>query len=88
MLLADNNPEQAQQMLQKKVFPDVDPKLFASLEPAYHQAAAKTPVIAREDYERLLQWMKILEPSPVTVPYERMINTDFAKKAAAELLTR
>jgi NitT/TauT family transport system substrate-binding protein len=88
MLLADNNPDQAQQMLQRKVFPDIDPKLFAGLAPAYQQAAAKTPVIAREDYERLLQWMKILEASPVAVPYERMINTDFAKKAAAELLTR
>jgi NitT/TauT family transport system substrate-binding protein len=88
MLLADNNPEQAQQIMQRKIFPDIDPRLFAGLVPAYQQAAAKTPVIAREDYERLLQWMKILEAGPVTVPYERMINTDFAKKAAAELLTR
>jgi hypothetical protein len=88
MLLDDTNPDQAQQLLQKKVFPDVDPKLFTGFEPAYRQAAAKTPVIAREDYDRLLGWMAILKGKAVMVPYEQMINVDFAKRAAAEILTR
>jgi ABC-type nitrate/sulfonate/bicarbonate transport system substrate-binding protein len=88
MLLEETNPEQAQHLLHKKIFPDINAKLFASFEPSYRPAAAKTPVIGREDYARLLQWMKILDPKPITVSYEQMINTDFAKRTAAEILTR
>jgi ABC-type nitrate/sulfonate/bicarbonate transport system substrate-binding protein len=88
MLLEDTNPEQAQQLLQKKIFADLDPKLFASFEPTYRPAAAKTPVITPEDYGRLLQWMKILDAKPISISYEKMINTDLAKRAAAEILTR
>jgi len=88
MLLEDTNPEQALHLLHEKIFPDVDGKLLAGLVPTYRAAAAKTPVIAREDYDRLLQWMKVLEARPSGVPYEQMINTDFAKRAAAEILTR
>jgi NitT/TauT family transport system substrate-binding protein len=88
MLLDDTNPEQAQQLLQKKIFPDIDPKLFNGFEAAYRQAAAKTPVIAREDYDRLLAWMAILKGRTISVPYEQMINVDFAKRSAAEILTR
>jgi NitT/TauT family transport system substrate-binding protein len=88
MLLDDTNPEQGLHLLHEKIFPEVDGKLLAGLVPGYRAAAAKTPVIAREDYDRLLQWMKILEARPSGVPYEQMINTDFAKRAAAEILTR
>ena len=88
MLLEDTNPEQAQQLLQKKIFPDIDAKLFASFEPTYRPAASKSPVITSEDYGRLLQWMKILDSKPITVRYEQMINVDFAKRSAAEILMR
>jgi hypothetical protein len=32
--------------------------------------------------------MKILDSRPITVTHEQMINTDFAKRAAAEILAR
>jgi NitT/TauT family transport system substrate-binding protein len=88
MALEDKDPERVQQLLQSKIFPDIDPKLFASFEPTYRAASARNPVITPEDYGRLLKWMNILDPKPVTVRYEQMINTDFAKRAAAGILAR
>jgi len=88
MLLDDTSPEQALHLLHEKVFPEVDGKLFAGLVPTYRAAAARTPVIGREDYVRLQQWMKILEQKPPEVSFEQIINVDFAKRAAAEILTR
>ena len=88
MALEAKDPERVQQLLQSKIFPDIDPKLFASFEPDYRPAAAPNPVITPEDYGRLLKWMNILDPKPITVRYEQMINTEFAKRAAAEILGR
>jgi NitT/TauT family transport system substrate-binding protein len=88
MALEDKDPERVQQLLQSKIFPDIDAKLFASFEPTYRPAAARNPIITPEDYGRLLKWMNILDPKPITIPYEQMINTEFAKRAAAEFLGR
>jgi NitT/TauT family transport system substrate-binding protein len=88
MALEDKDPERVQQLLQSKIFPDIDPKLFASFEPTYRLAAAPNPVITPEDYARLLKWMNILDPKPITVRYEQMIDTEFAKRAAAATLGR
>jgi NitT/TauT family transport system substrate-binding protein len=88
MLLEAKDPERVQQLLQSKIFPDIDAKLFASFEPNYRPAAAPTPVITPDDYARLLKWMNILDPKPITVSYEQMIDTQFAKRAAAEILGR
>jgi NitT/TauT family transport system substrate-binding protein len=88
MALEEKDPEQVQRLLHDKIFPDLDAKLFASFEPAYRPAAAPTPVITSDDYARLLKWMNILDPKPITMRYEQMINTEFAKRAAAEILGR
>ncbi len=88
MALEQKDPQQVGQLLQSKIFPDIDAKLFASFEPTYRSAAAQTPVITSDDYARLLKWMHILDPKPVTVRYEQMIDTEFAKRAAAEILGR
>lgn len=88
MALEAKDPDKVQQLLQSKIFPDIDAKLFASFEPTYRPAAAPNPIITSEDYGRLLKWMNILDPKPITIPYEQMINTEFAKRAAAEFLAR
>ena len=76
MVLIKKNPALVQEQLQKKLFPNIDAKLFATFEPAYAAAAATTPVISKADYDKLLQWMKLLDPTPISVTYEKMISTD------------
>ncbi len=86
MLLESRNPDQAAQLMHKKLFADIDPKLFASFEPTYRSSSATTPVITPEDYQRLVKWMSILDGKSTPVSYDKMINTDFAKRAAADIL--
>jgi NitT/TauT family transport system substrate-binding protein len=88
MLLTKSDPQKVSQLLQQKLFPNIDAQLFQSFEPAYAAAAATTPVIAKADYDKLLQWMKLLDPTPVSITYDKMISTDAATKVAAELLKK
>jgi NitT/TauT family transport system substrate-binding protein len=81
------NPDKVHELL-KKFFPKVDPALYAKFEPDYRVASAKTPIITRAQYNRLINWMKITSDEQITVAYEDMIAVNFAETAAKEILNQ
>jgi NitT/TauT family transport system substrate-binding protein len=83
----EERPKQAHELL-KKFFPKVEPRLYDRFEPTYRAAAAKSPVITRDQFDRLISWMKITSDKPITVKYDDVIVVQFAEKAAAEILKR
>ncbi|WP_187969039.1 ABC transporter substrate-binding protein [Aquibium microcysteis] len=70
----------------KSYFPDTDQALFDGFEPTFRGKSATTPVTSREGYQKLLDWVAIASPEPVTVTYDEFVDDSFAEKAAAELL--
>ncbi len=70
----------------KTFFPQTDSALFDSFEPKYQVNAAKTPVISREAYDKLIEWIKITAETEPTVTYDDFVVSSFAEKAEAEIL--
>jgi NitT/TauT family transport system substrate-binding protein len=70
----------------KSYFPDTDPALFAAFEPSFRGKSATTPGTSKEGYQKLLDWVAITSPEPVTVTYEEFVDDSFAEKAAGDIL--
>ncbi|MEX0409519.1 ABC transporter substrate-binding protein [Aquibium sp. LZ166] len=70
----------------KSYFPETDAALFSAFEPKFRGKSATTPVISKEGYQKLLDWVAITSPEPVTVTYEDFVDDSFAEKAAGEIL--
>lgn len=85
MKLTAEQPEKVGAML-KSYFPDTEEAIYAAFEPRYRAQAAKTPVISKEEYQNLVDWIAITSDKPVSVTFEQFIDNQFADKAAAEVL--
>lgn len=85
MKLTAEQPEKVAAML-KSYFPDTEEAIYAAFEPGYRAQAAKTPVISKEEYQKLVDWIAITSDKPVSVTFEQFIDNQFADKAAAEVL--
>ncbi len=79
------NPDEVGAKL-KSYFPDTDEAMFAKFEPAFRGKAATTPVISKEGYQKLMDWVSITASEPLTVPYDEFVDDSFAEKAAGEVL--
>ncbi|MGX1305415.1 NitT/TauT family transport system substrate-binding protein [Amorphus suaedae] len=70
----------------KSYFPQTDDKIYAASEPDFRARSASTPVISEEGYNKLLEWVAITSPEPLTVDFGSFVDNTFADKAAAEVL--
>lgn len=85
MKLTAEEPDKVGEML-KSYFPDTDEAIYKAFEPRYRGKSSATPVISKEDYQKLLDWISITSDKPVTVTFEQFVDNQFADKAAAEVL--
>jgi len=83
--LTASDPKKASGFV-KTYFKETDPALFDSFEPKYQAKAAKTPLVTREAYKKLIDWIAITSDAPPTVTYDEFIKASFAEKAAADIL--
>lgn len=87
MLYTQQHPDEARQLV-KKLFPKIDPAIFDKAEPAYRAAAAHTPVITREQFDRIIAWMELTSKDAVALKFEQVIDDHFADSAAASVLQK
>lgn len=85
MKLTAAEPDKVGEML-KSYFPDTDEAIYKAFEPRYRGKSSATPVISKEEYQKLLDWISITSDKPVTVTFEQFVDNQFADKAAAEVL--
>lgn len=85
MKLTAAEPEKVGAML-KSYFPDTEDSIYKAFEPGYRAQAAKTPVLSKAEYQKLLDWVAITSDKPVKVTFEEFVDNQFADKAAAEVL--
>ncbi len=85
MIYAKENPVETQKLV-KTLFPKLDPAIFEKAEPNYRAAAATTPVITREQFDKMAAWMKLASKDAPSPKFEQVVDDRFAKAAAAELL--
>lgn len=85
MKLTAAEPDKVGEML-KSYFPDTDEAIYKAFEPRYRGKSSTTPVISKEEYQKLLDWISITSDKPVTVTFEQFVDNQFADKAAAEVL--
>ena len=70
----------------KSYFPETDDKIYAAFEPGFRGKSASTPIISKDGYQKLLDWVAITAPEPLTVEYDAFVDNTFADKADAEVL--
>lgn len=85
MKLTAAEPEKVGAML-KSYFPDTDEAIYQAFETRYRVKASQTPVISKDEYQKLLDWIAITSDKPVTVSFEQFVDNQFADKAAADVL--
>ncbi len=69
----------------KALFPQTDPAIFALMEPRYRAAAATTPVLSAAQYQRLVDWMNLTAPQPVTLKFAEFVDNRFASDAVGSV---
>ena len=84
MKFAREHPDQARQLVRKQ-FPDTDEAVFNAAWVDYQKAIPTTPVISRDQYLRTQKWLNITAKPPVSVPYETLIDSVNAQRAAEQV---
>lgn len=79
------NPDAVGKKL-KSFFPKTDSALFAKFEPGFRGKSARTPVISKSAYQKLIDWVAITAKEPLTVRYKDFVDDSFADKAAKQVL--
>lgn len=87
MLYAQTHPAETQALV-KKLFPKLDPEIFNKAEPGYRAASASTPVITRDQFNRMIAWMKLTTKEADSLKFEQVIDNRFADPAAASILPK
>jgi NitT/TauT family transport system substrate-binding protein len=87
MLFTQQNPKESQAMV-KKLFPKLDPEIFAKAEPGYQAASSRTPVITRDQFDRMIAWMKLTSKEANALKFEQVVDNRFAEPAAASILQK
>lgn len=79
--LIHDKPDEARQ-LTRSFFADVEEPAYDLAFRQYVVGIAKTPVITQDEFQRTLDWTRILRPSLPALSYDSVVYPDLAQEAA------
>ncbi|HZQ59949.1 MAG TPA: ABC transporter substrate-binding protein [Casimicrobiaceae bacterium] len=85
MKFAHDNPDGARALVRQQ-FPDIDEAVFNRAWTDYRKGIPASPVISQEQLQNTTNWLNITAKTPLKPKYEAVISSDFAQKAAADIL--
>lgn len=84
---AKDNPAEARR-LARAHFSDLDEPTFNLTYPEHMKGVPESPVLSPEQYQQTLKAYLLGTKTQLTVPYEKAINTEFARQAQKDVLQR
>jgi ABC-type nitrate/sulfonate/bicarbonate transport system substrate-binding protein len=81
---AATHPEETAKIM-RQYFPDLDASLYAKVVETYRKAAARSPILTREQVKKTVAWMNIGAKTKVTAKFEEVVDDRLAKEAVEAL---
>jgi NitT/TauT family transport system substrate-binding protein len=80
-------PQEARQLVRAR-FPDVDDDVFNVAFDKYVAGVPRSPVIGPEQVAKTLDWLNLLQKTPLKAKYEDLVHPDIAREASRAILSQ